>query len=84
MVTFTCDACQDSVKKPKVEQHRQRCRNCWYLSCVDCSKTFEGDAYKQHTSCISEAEKYQGHLYQGGGKKVIYRSFGTASYSEPR
>ncbi len=26
----------------------------------------QGDAYKAHTSCISEAEKYQGSLYKGG------------------
>jgi len=26
----------------------------------------QGDAYKAHTSCISEAEKYQGALYKGG------------------
>lgn len=28
--------------------------------------TAQGDAYKAHTSCISEAEKYQGALYKGG------------------
>eukprot|EP00911_Craspedida_sp_UC1_P002522 UC1_evm1s1873 len=32
---------------------------------MDCGKDFEGDAYKSHTSCISEAQKYQGSLFQG-------------------
>lgn len=35
---------------------------------ADCSTTFNGQEYKTHTSCISEAEKYQGALYKG--KKV--------------
>ena len=64
MVFFICDACQETLKKNKVEQHCLKCRNCWVLSCVDCGKHFEGDAYAQHTSCISEAEKYEGALYK--------------------
>ena len=65
MVSFICDACQETVKKNKVDAHSWRCRNCWWLSCVDCGVRFEGEAYKEHTSCISEAEKYQGALYRG-------------------
>ena len=68
MVTFSCDHCQQSVTKPKVESHRARCHNCWYLTCIDCSKTLDVETYKAHTQCISEAEKYQGKLYQGGKK----------------
>jgi len=65
MVTFTCNACGDSVKKDKVDTHyRSKCPACDMLSCIDCGKDFWGDSYKEHTSCISEAEKYQGHLYQ--------------------
>ena len=56
--------CNESLKKNKVESHQWSCRQCWGVSCVDCSVTFEGEAYKTHTSCISEAEKYQGALYQ--------------------
>lgn len=37
------------------------------LSCIDCGKDFYGDDYVHHTKCISEAEKYQGALYQDGG-----------------
>jgi len=36
------------------------------FDCIDCSKRFETPAdYKGHTSCISEAEKYQKTLYNG-------------------
>ncbi|GBG33494.1 Cell growth-regulating nucleolar protein [Hondaea fermentalgiana] len=66
MVSFICDACQETVKKPKVDNHYKfKCRDCWVLSCVDCGVRFEGDQYKEHNTCISEAEKYQGALYQG-------------------
>ena len=68
MVTFSCDHCQQSVTKPKVDSHRARCHNCWYLTCIDCSKTLDVETSKAHTQCISEAEKYQGKLYQGGKK----------------
>jgi cell growth-regulating nucleolar protein len=37
------------------------------FDCIDCSKRFQTPAdYKDHTSCISEAEKYQKTLYNGG------------------
>lgn len=38
------------------------------LTYTDCSTTFQGQDYKSHTSCISEAEKYQGALYKGPKK----------------
>lgn len=60
MVVFICDACGDSVKKPSVEKHKLKCRNCYSLSCIDCNKDFLGDGYKEHTKCISEEEKYSG------------------------
>ncbi|ORX39891.1 hypothetical protein BD324DRAFT_615390 [Kockovaella imperatae] len=66
MVSFQCDGCADTVKKPKLDQHRQR---CWAsFTCLDCSQTFNNQDYKKHTSCISEAEKYQGALYRGPKK----------------
>ena len=72
MVFFTCDSCNETLKKNKVEQHMQRCRQCFSVSCIDCSVTFEGRSYVKHTSCISEAEKYQGTLYKPkkGNKKM--------------
>ncbi|TFK67372.1 hypothetical protein BDN72DRAFT_871309 [Pluteus cervinus] len=50
--------------KPKLDQHHGRCHTGF--DCIDCSKTFNTPAeYKGHTSCISEAEKYQKSLYTG-------------------
>ena len=70
MVSFICDACGNTVKKNQVEKHYQTaCRNCSVLSCIDCGVDFPGDAYASHTSCITEAEKYQGHLYQPKDKE---------------
>ncbi|KJA17538.1 hypothetical protein HYPSUDRAFT_1014314 [Hypholoma sublateritium FD-334 SS-4] len=64
MVSFQCHACGDVVKKPKLDQHRMRCHSGY--DCIDCSTTFNTPAdYKGHTSCISEAEKYQKGLYKG-------------------
>lgn len=70
MVSFICDACGNTVKKTQVEKHyTTQCRNCSVLSCLDCGVDFPGDAYLKHTSCITEAEKYQGHLYQAKDKE---------------
>ena len=66
MVFFTCNACGQSIKKNRVEKHWQaECPGCEVLSCMDCGKDFYGDEYATHTSCISEAEKYQGALFRG-------------------
>lgn len=67
MVSFVCSSCQATLKKAKVRAHLARCRGP--VSCLDCSVDFAGDAYERHTSCVSEAEKYQGKLYKGDGKK---------------
>lgn len=66
MVFFTCNACGQSIKKNRVEKHWQsECPRCEVLSCMDCGKDFYGDEYIEHTSCITEAEKYQGSLFKG-------------------
>ncbi|CAK4068514.1 unnamed protein product [Aphanomyces euteiches] len=65
MVFFVCEGCNETLKKNKVDAHAARCRNCWAVTCVDCQVIFKGDDYAQHTSCISEAQKYEGALYQG-------------------
>ncbi|KAJ7372343.1 hypothetical protein OS493_019788 [Desmophyllum pertusum] len=65
MVSFICNACGQTVRKTQVEKHYQNdCRSCDALSCIDCGKDFHGDEYVAHTSCITEAEKYQGKLYK--------------------
>ncbi|KAK7692388.1 hypothetical protein QCA50_004013 [Cerrena zonata] len=64
MVSFQCDGCSDVVKKPKLDQHRGKCNSTF--TCIDCFTTFNGPSeYKGHTSCITEAEKYQKSLYKG-------------------
>lgn len=71
MVSFVCDACQATLKKQKVDQHCYRC-NAESVSCIDCGVAFYGDDYRNHTSCISEAEKYQKKLFKpkGTGNKT--------------
>lgn len=65
MVTFNCEVCNATVPKKNTEKHYYRCPNAYY-TCIDCSKTFDdGYSYQQHTSCISEDEKYQKALYKG-------------------
>eukprot|EP00968_Pinguiococcus_pyrenoidosus_P013222 scaffold1197_cov228-Pinguiococcus_pyrenoidosus.AAC.8 len=59
MVFFVCEGCNESLKKAQVDRHAARCRACWAVTCVDCGKTFPDDEYRSHTSCISEAEKYE-------------------------
>ncbi|GES82654.1 LYHRT protein [Rhizophagus clarus] len=63
MVSFSCDSCADIVKKPKAQSHFSRCPNAQF-TCIDCNTTFHGNNFMQHTSCISEAEKYQKKLYK--------------------
>jgi hypothetical protein len=60
-------ACTDVVKKPKLDHHYAQCRNSF--TCIDCSQTFNSPAeWKAHTSCVTEAEKYQKSLYTGPKK----------------
>ncbi|KAF0696598.1 Aste57867_12667 [Aphanomyces stellatus] len=65
MVFFVCEGCNETLKKNKVDAHAARCRNCWAVTCVDCQVVFKGNDYAAHTTCISEAQKYEGALYQG-------------------
>ncbi|KAJ2779918.1 hypothetical protein H4R18_003733 [Coemansia javaensis] len=61
MVSFVCNYCQETLKKPKLDAHAQRCRNASF-SCIDCGVDFAGTSYRQHTSCMTEVEKYQGKM----------------------
>ncbi|PVV05423.1 hypothetical protein BB560_000056 [Smittium megazygosporum] len=63
MVSFVCNHCQETIKKPKLDFHKQRCRFASF-SCIDCGVDFQGVSYRDHTSCISENEKYMKKLYQ--------------------
>mmetsp|Transcript_31688 Transcript_31688/g.75630 ORF Transcript_31688/g.75630 Transcript_31688/m.75630 type:complete len:291 (-) Transcript_31688:71-943(-) len=68
MVVFICDGCGETLKKAKVDQHAARCRDCASVSCVDCSLSFWGDDYRFHTSCITEAERYEKTIFRGTRK----------------
>lgn len=68
MVFFCCDGCGETFKKAKVDAHAAKCRDCFAVSCVDCSQSFPGDDYRNHTSCISEAERYEKTIYRGTRK----------------
>ena len=55
------------MKKPKLDRHYGQCRSSF--TCIDCSKTFAAPIeWKGHTSCITEAEKYQKSVYKGSKK----------------
>ena len=70
MVFFNCEACNETLKKNQVEKHFFKCRTS-RVTCIDCSVTFYGNDFAAHTSCISEAEKYEKSLYKGGNKKKL-------------
>ncbi|KAL2857868.1 hypothetical protein BJY01DRAFT_116441 [Aspergillus pseudoustus] len=63
MVSFSCEACGDVLTKKKLDPHRNQCRGASY-TCIDCMVHFQGNSYRTHTSCMSEAQKYQGALYK--------------------
>ncbi|CAG8960063.1 hypothetical protein HYFRA_00010541 [Hymenoscyphus fraxineus] len=63
MVSFSCEACGDVLTKKKLDPHRNQCRGASF-TCLDCMVHFQGNEYRAHTSCISEAQKYQGALYR--------------------
>ncbi|AXA50159.1 cell growth-regulating nucleolar protein [Malassezia restricta] len=62
MVSFVCDGCGDVVKKPKLQQHYNRCFSP--VTCLDCSTQF-GSPKEAHSSCMTEDEKYQKSLFKG-------------------
>ena len=57
MPSFVCDHCQETLKKSKLDQHAQRCRQALF-SCIDCHSNFKGTDYRTHFSCITEIQKY--------------------------
>ncbi|KAF7530509.1 hypothetical protein PCG10_000009 [Penicillium crustosum] len=63
MVSFSCEACGDVLTKKKLDPHRGQCRGASF-TCIDCMVHFYGLEYRAHTSCMTEAQKYQGALYK--------------------
>mmetsp|Transcript_7868 Transcript_7868/g.11759 ORF Transcript_7868/g.11759 Transcript_7868/m.11759 type:complete len:270 (+) Transcript_7868:1221-2030(+) len=70
MVFFVCETCNETLKKNQVQKHVLKCRQCNAVTCVDCSVTFYGDDFEAHTTCISEAEKYEKSLHVAKKVKV--------------
>lgn len=68
MVVFSCDGCGEVLKKNQVDAHAGRCRSCASVSCADCAVSFYGDDYRSHTTCITEAERYEKSVYRPNGK----------------
>ncbi|CAN3372401.1 hypothetical protein DIURU_002463 [Diutina rugosa] len=68
MVSFSCEACNETVIKKKCQQHAQRCYGAVF-TCIDCYQSFPGQSFKDHTSCITEAQKVEGKLYKPKNKK---------------
>ena len=80
MVSFVCDVCQETLKKPKLDQHFRRCPNAQF-SCIDCSKTFYDD-YHLHTSCVTEQQKYEKGCTKTVKKKNVANSLSKTSIVE--
>ncbi|KAK0618523.1 hypothetical protein B0T17DRAFT_341716 [Bombardia bombarda] len=74
MVSFSCESCGDIFTKKKLDPHRNRCRGATF-TCIDCMVHFPGTEYRNHTSCMSEDQKYQGALYRN--KKAKTAPFGN-------
>ena len=71
MVCFQCDICVETLKKKQVEIHYQfRCRNAYSFSCLTCWQIFDRNTVKDHTSCVSEDQKYKStdKKFQNGNK----------------
>nr|POE63435.1 upf0743 protein [Quercus suber] len=76
--------CGDVLTKKKLDPHRNQCRGASF-TCLDCMVHFLGTDYRSHTSCISEAQKYQGHLYRGdkeNKKNNKRKSIDSTNYSQ--
>mmetsp|Transcript_38355 Transcript_38355/g.43792 ORF Transcript_38355/g.43792 Transcript_38355/m.43792 type:complete len:258 (-) Transcript_38355:76-849(-) len=69
MVVFSCDGCGEVLKKSQVDAHAYRCRKCASVSCADCGVSYFGDDYRLHTTCITEAERYEKSVYRPPNNK---------------
>ena len=56
MVFFTCDGCNETLKKNQVDAHVYRCRRgCDSVSCVDCSISFYGGTFDHRGAVLCSA-----------------------------
>eukprot|EP00518_Triparma_eleuthera_P001195 CAMPEP_0182456666 /NCGR_PEP_ID=MMETSP1319-20130603/2454_1 /TAXON_ID=172717 /ORGANISM="Bolidomonas pacifica, Strain RCC208" /LENGTH=81 /DNA_ID=CAMNT_0024654973 /DNA_START=159 /DNA_END=401 /DNA_ORIENTATION=+ len=79
MVFFVCSGCNESCKKSSLSSHIRRCPSCTSVTCVDCNVTFYGDDWRSHTSCVTEAERYERTVYRADGKSRRRESRFTAT-----
>lgn len=63
---FYCDACGDSIKKPKVLAHLNQCYTSSF-TCIDCSRQFDPASVAGHTQCVTEHDKYAKGATKPGG-----------------
>ena len=60
MVYFQCETCISTLKKNQIEKHFSfQCRQSHEFSCLTCFKFFDRQSFKEHTSCVTEDEKYK-------------------------
>ena len=70
MVWFQCEDCGDTLKKPKVRGHASQC-SASRFSCVDCLQVFDAYTVQQHTSCVTEHEKYALSITKPGQEHLM-------------
>ncbi|KAK2629043.1 hypothetical protein QTJ16_002146 [Diplocarpon rosae] len=81
MVSFSCENCGDVLTKKKLDSHRSQCYGASF-TCLDCMVHFHGTEYRAHTSCISEAQKYQGALYRPEKEKKGRNNSSNQNHSQ--
>ena len=67
MVSFYCQLCSDTLKKPSLPKHAPKCPSTAF-TCIDCQQTFT--ALNDHQACVSEKEKYAGKCVNKVKKNV--------------
>ena len=70
MVWFQCEDCGDTLKKPKIRGHASQC-SASRFSCVDCLQVFDFYTVQQHTSCVTEHEKYALSITKPGQEHLM-------------
>ncbi|KAF2405398.1 hypothetical protein EJ06DRAFT_24183 [Trichodelitschia bisporula] len=83
MVSFSCEGCGDVLTKKKLDSHKNHCYGAEF-TCLDCMVHFRGVEYRAHTSCVSEAQKYQGALYKDPKNKKRPPPVNTSTALVPR
>ena len=70
MPWFVCESCGDTLKKPKIKAHFNRCA-AEAFSCIDCSATFDRRSVQNHVACVTEHEKYALSITKPGQEHLM-------------